>query len=133
MPLPHGYPFLLLDRGPDGGASKGEIEVLVSANAALLRGASGLPPFLALEVMAQAALMALPASGGAASAARGGMLAGVESVTLQRPLRAGDRALVRAVVVGRLGPVVKVRAELRCDDETIAEGELLLVLEGAAA
>ena len=64
---------------------------------------------------------------------RGGMLAGVESLTVRRPLRAGDHALARASVVGRLGALVKVRAELVCDDETIAEGELLLVLEDAVS
>jgi 3-hydroxyacyl-[acyl-carrier-protein] dehydratase len=125
--LPHAYPFRLLDRRADG-----TVGVLVSGNAAQLRGAPALPAFLAVEVLAQTALMALPeaASGGAPKAGGLGLLAGVQEVQFHSPLRPGDVLTAGATLVARLGPLLKVRAELRRDDTLVAEGELLLAMKG---
>jgi predicted hotdog family 3-hydroxylacyl-ACP dehydratase len=120
---PHAYPFRLLDPAPDGG-----VGVLVTANAAQVRGAGALPAFLAVEVMAQAALVALPAPDQATDAPRGGLLAGVEAVRLLVPLRAGDRLVARAAVLARLGPLIKVRAELLRGAEVVADAQLLIAL-----
>ena len=129
--LPHGYPFRLLDRVADG-----SVVVLVAANAAQLRGASELPPMLAVEVMAQAALVVLASAGGefsdaerAGEAPRVGLLAGIDSAVFHAPLRAGDRVRAQAALLGRMGPIVKVRCELRRDDELVAEAGLLLALQ----
>ena len=123
--LPHAYPFRFVDRGirPEGG-----VEVLVSVNAAHLRGSPELSAFLAVEVLAQASLLALAAKGESTPGAQIGLLAGLESMSVPGRLRAGDRAVARASVVGRLGALIKVHAELRRDDQTIAEGELLVAL-----
>ncbi len=121
--LPHAYPFRLLDRDAEGG-----VGVLVSGNAALARGGAELPALLAVEVLAQAALVALPAAGGE-GAPRGGLLAGLEAVRFHHPLWAGDRLTASATLLARFGTLVKVRATLRRGETTVVEGDLLLALE----
>ena len=123
--LPHEYPFRLLDRRADG-----TVVVLVSGNAAQVRGAEELPAFLAVEVLAQSALFALVGpSGERDSSDRGlGLLAGVQDVQFHAPLRPGDRLSVAATLLARLGALSKVRAELRRGDELVVEGELLLAM-----
>ena len=124
--LPHAYPFALLDRLADGG-----IGVLVTAGAAQLRGGGELPASLAVEVMAQAALVALApeaGEGGGTAQQGGGLLAGLDTVSFHAPLRAGDLLRAEATLVGRMGPLVKVRCELRRDGELVVEGGLLLAL-----
>jgi 3-hydroxymyristoyl/3-hydroxydecanoyl-(acyl carrier protein) dehydratase len=126
--LPHGYPFRLGERRNADGA----VVLLVSGNAALLRGGAALPEMLLVEMMAQAALVALPADGqqhgGATRTAPRGVLAGVEDVHLAAAVRAGDRLEARATLLGRLGGAVKARVELRRDGEPVAVGDLLLSL-----
>jgi predicted hotdog family 3-hydroxylacyl-ACP dehydratase len=121
--LPHGYPFRLLDR-----VGGGAVEVLVAGNAAQLRGAAELPPFLAVEVMAQAALVTLASTAASDDSPSGGLLAGVESVVVHAPLRAGDRLRAHATLLVRMGALVKVRCELRRGAELVVEGGLLLAL-----
>ena len=125
--LPHAYPFRLLDRRADG-----SVGVAVSGNAAQLRGAAELPSFLAVEVLAQSALVVLagPHGEGAASASGLGLLAGVQEVQFHASLRPGDIVAANAALLGRLGPLLKVRAELRRGDELVVEGELLLAMKG---
>jgi len=124
--LPHAYPFRLLDRGADGA-----VGVLVSGNAAQLRGGHELPAFLAVEVLAQSALSALGEPLGAQASNGGGLglLAGVQEVRFHAELRPGDRLLASATLLGRLGPLLKVRAELRRDGAVVVEGELLLAMK----
>jgi 3-hydroxyacyl-[acyl-carrier-protein] dehydratase len=123
--LPHEYPFRLLDRHADG-----TVAVLVTGNAAQLRGADELPAFLAVELLAQSALLALGESAGDTATSGGGLglLAGVQEVQFHAPLRPGDRLSVHATVLARLGALSKVRAELRRGDELVVEGELLLAM-----
>lgn len=123
--LPHGYPFRLVDRLAHGG-----VDVMITADAAQLRGGAELPAMLAVEVMAQAALVTLaPADGGGGEAPRGGLLAGLDEVTFHAPLVAGDSIRVIATVLARMGALVKVRCELRRGDELVVAGSLLLALE----
>jgi predicted hotdog family 3-hydroxylacyl-ACP dehydratase len=126
--LPHAHPFRLLDRLADG-----SVGLLVSADAVWLRGADALPALLAVEVLAQAALVALPGpSADGAPSPRAGQLAGLEDVRLHSALRPGDRLIARATLRGRLGPLVKVHAELRRGDQTVVAGDLLLALTDVA-
>jgi len=104
----------------------------VSSNAALLRGAASLPTFLAVEMMAQAALVALPRGESAVEVAsdtpRTGVLAGVDALRCDVPLVPGDRLLARATLLGTFGGVVKARVELLREEQVVAEGDLLLSL-----
>lgn len=139
--LPHAYPFRLLERasGPDG-----RPVLAWTVAGSLARGAGEVPATLAVEMMAQAALAALP--GGAAGAASAsepggvppprGMLAGLDGIEVHRPLVAGDRLTAEAALVGRLGRLLKVHvrlvaAGLPAGDPggVCVEGDLLLALE----
>ena len=104
---------------------------MVSSNAAQLRGAGELPPFLAVEVLAQSALIVLaePEGEGAPGGSGLGLLAGVQEVRFHAPLRSGDVVAAGATLLGRLGPLLKVRAELRRDGTLVVEGELLLAMK----
>ena len=135
--LPHAYPFRFVERatGPAG-----EPALAWTVNGALARGAEDLPPMLALEMMAQSALVALPAG---ASGDRGeskaegpvvrGLLAGVDGVSFLAPVRPGDALRAQAEVVGRFGRLIKARVTLSrvvgAIVEPVAEGDLLLALE----
>jgi 3-hydroxymyristoyl/3-hydroxydecanoyl-(acyl carrier protein) dehydratase len=120
--LPHAYPFRLLDRREDG-----TVVLSITSGAPWLRGAAELPAALAVEALAQAAIVALaPANGEESPQAIGGLLAGIDAVRFHAPLAAGDRLEARAELLGRLGPLVKVHAELRRGDELVVEGDLLL-------
>jgi 3-hydroxymyristoyl/3-hydroxydecanoyl-(acyl carrier protein) dehydratase len=106
------------------------VRIEITTNAAALRGAAELPPMLAVEMLAQAALVALPGppeAGG--DGPRQGLLAGVENVCWHGPLRPGDQLQVSAALLGRLGTLVKARVELRRGTETVVEAELLLALQ----
>ena len=138
--LPHAYPFRLLERasGPDGRPVLGW-----TVAGGLARGAAEVPPTLVVEMMAQAALAALPGEAGAATpgdatgaASGGGLLAGLQGVSFHRPLRAGDRLTAEAELVGRLGRLIKVHVRLIAADTPagqpsapLAEGDLLLALD----
>ena len=105
----------------------------VSSNAALLRGAASLPTLLAVEMMAQAALVALPRGESAveevaSDTPRAGVLAGVDALRCDVPLVPGDRLLARATLLGTFGGVVKARVELLREEQAVAEGDLLLSL-----
>jgi len=122
--LPHGYPFRLLE----GVAGDGAVRLQVSGNGALLRGAAELPALLLVEMMAQAALAALPRAAGDATGVRHGLLAGIDDLRCHIPVRPGDRLEAHAEIVGRLGPAIKARVELRRDGDLVASGNLLLAL-----
>ena len=121
--LPQAYPFRLLDRREDG-----TVVLSITCGASWLRGASELPAALAVEALAQAAIVALaPAKDGDGHPeGTGGLLAGIDSVRFHAPLAAGDRLEARASLLGRLGPLVKVHAELLRSGELVVEGDLLL-------
>jgi 3-hydroxymyristoyl/3-hydroxydecanoyl-(acyl carrier protein) dehydratase len=113
----------LLDRRGDG-----TVVLSITSGASWLRGAGELPATLAVEALAQAAIAALaPAQGDDADrGASGGVLAGIDSVRFHAALVAGDRLEARATLLGRLGALVKVHAELRRGDVIVVEGDLLL-------
>ena len=140
--LPHAYPFRLVERaaGPTG-----EPLLAWTVDAALGRGAAAMPAVLALEMMAQSALLALPPPEDlpvGAGEPPMGLLAGADAVRFSAPVAPGDRLVARAELVGRFGRLVKARVTLSRlapggagaagtePAETVAEGELLLALEG---
>lgn len=130
--LPHRYPFRLLDaRHPDG------VVFRLGAAAASSRPAGAMAPILALEILAQAALVTLPEEEGDEEGGenpRMGYLAGIDGATFDpalthRPLAAGD-TLIAAVARGAgYGRLLKVHGVLRRDGEQLVEAELVLSLE----
>jgi 3-hydroxymyristoyl/3-hydroxydecanoyl-(acyl carrier protein) dehydratase len=122
--LPHAFPFRLVDR--TGG--RAALPLLWTVNAALGRGAAEVPAVLAIEMMAQAALVLLAGEAGGGPGEGAGLLAGVDGVTFHAPLAAGDRLEAHAELAGRFGRLLKVRGRLTRDGATVVEGDLLLAL-----
>lgn len=132
---PHRYPFRLIDRGPAAPGEAAEIEVLLTANAALLRGEGPLSLFLLLEIAAQAVL---ELAGGEAPGGEptGGqvLLAGVEEMRFAggaegpppAPPLPGDRLVLRASREASFAKLLKVRVEIDRDGARLAEAVLLL-------
>ena len=123
--LPHAFPFRLVDRF-DGGDG---LRLTWTVGGALDRGAGQAPTVLAVEMMAQAALM-LVASGGAGEAESSGpgLLAGADRVVFHAAVRAGDRLEAHAELTGRFGRLMKVRTRLTREGALVVEGDLLLAL-----
>ena len=95
----------------------------LSANSDLGRGPEGMPRVLAIEILAQAAILLLPDLAGAGR----GLLAGVDDASLQAPLLPGDTLSARIEVVGKFGALVKVRGTLAGDDgHEVASTTLML-------
>ena len=153
--LPHAFPFRLVDRADDGPGQptaslplgrqedpalaasrrRGSLPLAWTVGGALDRGAGAAPAMLAVEMMAQAALVLLTRDGSGEGAGEGqgegervGLLAGVDGVVFHATLAAGDRLEAHADVAWRFGRLVKVRARLTRDGAVVAEGDLILAL-----
>ena len=127
--LPQRYPFRLVERVE---REEGEAVVVValSADATVLRGAGGADCSLSLavEILAQSALLLLGGAAGAGDQAAGAaFLGGIDEARLLAPLVPGDRLRAYAAVAGRLGAMVKLATRLERDGERVAEAALLLV------
>lgn len=122
--LPHAFPFRLVDRGSGGR----ELPLLWTVNAALGRGVSEVPAMLAIEMMAQSALVLLAGERGGGEGEGAGLLAGVDGVAFHAPLVPGDRLEAHVELAGRFGRLLKVRARLERGGATVVEGDLLLAL-----
>lgn len=117
--LPHAFPFRLAER-VDGGA----VEVCLTANAVWSRGAEFAGPLL-VEAMAQAAMLILRSG----DEPRRGLLAGIDAAEFPTPVGPGDRLRATARLVGMLGGLVKLEAELERDGAVVARAGLLLATE----
>jgi len=96
----------------------------VTVGAAWSRG-SDVPPTMAIEILAQAALVLLPASRDEAREVTG-YLAGADRVRLMRPLRPGESFVARVSLKRRYGRIVTVHGRLEVEDELVAEADLLI-------
>jgi hypothetical protein len=106
MELPHRFPFLWLDRSGPGIA-----RLELSANSFWMRGAASLPAPFCAEIVAQAAARLLEDPGARGEPGQR-WLAGIESLELARPLRAGEHLEVRVRPEARFGGIVKVTGEI---------------------
>ena len=125
LPLPHAYPFLLLDRvlEVDHGCSARAVKHLTRDDP-LLDAAGCLPPVLLAEAMAQTAgIAAISPDGGMT-----GMLARIERFRSHRRVGAGDRLEISVQVLKVFGSIVKARAVVRVDGRIGAAGDVFLHL-----
>ncbi|HVO28226.1 MAG TPA: hypothetical protein VMW56_31860 [Candidatus Margulisiibacteriota bacterium] len=126
LPLPHGYPFLLLDRILEivPGVSALAVKNLTTGDP-LLDADGHLPAALLAEVIAQCvglAVLGIRPGGGA-------VLARVDRFRVSRhAIVAGDQLRVRARILRVFGRTVKARGEVRVNSRVRAAGELLLQL-----
>lgn len=146
MNVPQAHPFRYFDRIIERGRNHCTVLKLVGANETLL-DRQGAPPrpypaALVVETLAQAALpLAAPEEGeegsigsspsGAPSGSSSGppgFLVGMDEVLLHGTVLPGDRLLVRAEIVGRLGDMIRVRCEAEVEGTLVAEGELTIAM-----
>jgi 3-hydroxyacyl-[acyl-carrier-protein] dehydratase len=130
LPLPHGYPFVLLDRviAVRAGRSARAVKNLTRDDP-LLDAAGVLPPVLLAEAMAEAAgIAAIGPSGGMT-----GVLARIERFRSCLTIGAGDQLDIRVRVLKVFGAIVKARGVVRVDGRIGAAGELFLHLSGFAS
>jgi 3-hydroxyacyl-[acyl-carrier-protein] dehydratase len=124
--LPHGYPFLLLDRILEvvPGVSARAVKNLTAGDP-LLDADGHLPAVLLAEVIAQCVGLAVlgirPASGA--------VLARIDRFRVsRRAIVAGDQLCVRARIQRVFGRTVKARGDVRVNLRVRAAGELVLQL-----
>ena len=124
--LPHGYPFLLLDRILDvvPGVSALAVKNLTAGDP-LLDADGHLPAALLAEVIAQCVgLAVLGIRPGA-----GAVLARIDRFRVsRRAIVAGDQLCVRARILRVFGRTVKARGDVRVNLRVRAAGELVLQL-----
>ncbi len=118
MSLPHRFPFRLIEAVRDGRA-----RCALTLSSYWLRETGVLPVGLLAEAMAQASALLLREPG---APARDLLLAGLEGIECDRPLRAGDRLEFEAVIEAKLGAAVRVAARVYVDGVETARGRLLL-------
>ncbi len=128
---PHRFPFVLFDRASTSGPGEAGAIRLISAGDALCEGAAGttFAQSLLLEAMAQAATL----FAGEGAGAPAGLLAGLSGVTFGRPPRPGDRLAVEARLAQRFGGMIRVSGRVTAGDELLAEGDVLISLQGSGA
>jgi 3-hydroxymyristoyl/3-hydroxydecanoyl-(acyl carrier protein) dehydratase len=129
----HAHPFRQIDRVLSMAGDRCTAVKLVGGGE-VLRDEAGrpgvYPPALVVEALAQAAL---PLAGGAgagksvAADAPPGMIVAMDRVRLHRPVVAGDRLVLTAVIAARLGGLVRVESRAEVAGKIVAEGEFTIV------
>jgi 3-hydroxyacyl-[acyl-carrier-protein] dehydratase len=125
--LPHGYPFLMLDRVL-GGSTGSWIAATktVSLNCPFLGPGGVWPGVLLVEVMAQAAGLLLA---GEATAKTRGSLAAVNRFRCSGTVVGGDHLLVIARLVRQFGALAKVRAVVWAGKRRRGAAEIVVHVE----
>lgn len=126
--LPHRPPILCIDRILALSADEAVCELEVRDGDHLVDGAlweGSLIEGLAQTAAALNGRFQTEAAGGAPAAeSLRGLLVGLRGLTVTRRPRAGERVQFRVTLIKRLGPMILVAGEARCDDEVLAGGRL---------
>ena len=123
--LPHGPPFLLLDRILAIDDERGRFSKCVSRTDPLLAPSGALSPLLMVEAMAQAAGLVLMRREPELRA-RGAVLAAIDRCEVTGRARAGDVLVVEITVARRYADVARIRGEAFVDDRRCATATLTL-------
>jgi len=123
LPLPHDYPFLLLDRvlSCDPGSRAVAVRNLAAGDPLLAPDGTIASPLLA-EAMAQCAGVALAALRPGEMA----VFARLDRFRCRRRVAIGSRLEIEARVVRIFGATVKVRCVVRADTRPCAAAEIIL-------
>jgi 3-hydroxyacyl-[acyl-carrier-protein] dehydratase len=124
--LPHGRPFLLIDRVLEIGERHGTFMKFVTAADPCTAPDGTLPAAYVLEALAQAggALLGALSSG----APRAGYLAGVDAFEMHSEARVGDELRVEVEVVRFFSAASLFRGKARVGDRLVADGRFTLAL-----
>ncbi len=119
--LPHVYPFRFLDREE----AQQEVRLQWTADGYWGQGGAELTLSLAVEMMAQACVAEAPEEDRGSS----GYLAGIQGAKMVRAVQPGEVLIARTELVGKLGSLAKVSAQL-CDQTgaEVARADLLLAI-----
>jgi hypothetical protein len=113
MKLPHAYPFRFIPK-------EESLEFSAAADDNYGRGGS-VPPWVILEALTQAAGLAAAGEG-----STGGSLVQLSRYRCVRAILPGDRLQVRALLLKRMGPLLRVRVTALRDGRLVAAGVLTL-------
>jgi len=121
--LPHGTPFLLLDRVLEIGERTGAFSKLVSAADPCVGRDGRLPAAFVIEALAQGGGALLAAQRGAPAA---GYLAAVDDFRMLGEVRVGDELRVEVEILRNFGGAILLRGRVLVDGELCAEGRITL-------
>jgi 3-hydroxymyristoyl/3-hydroxydecanoyl-(acyl carrier protein) dehydratase len=122
--LPHGAPFLLLDRVLEIGERRGAFLKLVSAADPCVGTDGRLPAAFVLEALAQGCGALLTAQPGGAPA--GALLAAVDDFRMLGEVCVGDEMRVEVEVLRNFGGAVLLRGRALVEGRVCAEGRITL-------
>jgi 3-hydroxyacyl-[acyl-carrier-protein] dehydratase len=125
--LPHGRPFLLIDRVVEIGEQRGVFVKHVTGTDPCTAPDGTLPAAYVLEALAQAggALLGSISGGGTPEA---GYLAGVDGFRMHSDARIGDQLRIEVELVRFFAAASLFRGRVRAGDRLVAEGRFTLAL-----
>lgn len=124
--LPHGRPFLLIDRVVELDGRRGTFAKLVSAADPCTAPDGTLPAAYVLEALAQAGGALLGA--GAQDGATAGYLAGVDGFEMHGEVRVGDELRIEVELVRAFAAATLFRGEARVGERLVAGARFTLAL-----
>ena len=124
--LPHGRPFLLIDRVLEIADKRGAFLKLVSAADPCTAPDGTLPAAYVLEALAQAAGALLGAMSEGAPTV--GYLAGVDGFEMRSDVRVGEELRLEVELVRVFAAASLFRGEARVGDRVVADGKFTLAL-----
>jgi UDP-3-O-[3-hydroxymyristoyl] N-acetylglucosamine deacetylase/3-hydroxyacyl-[acyl-carrier-protein] dehydratase len=124
--LPHGRPFLLVDRVLEVGDRHGTFLKLVTATDPCTGSDGTLPTAFVLEALAQAGGALLGAIG--EQVAEAGYLAAVDGFEMRSEARVGDELRIEVELVREFATATLFRGRARVGDRLVAEGRFTLAL-----
>ena len=125
LPLPHAYPFLLLDRiDAVQPGERAEATKQVTADDPLVDDAGTLSSVFCVEALAQCAALAVAGTRDTVA----GMLVGVDRFRSRGRICVGDTVRVKVRIVRRFGRTVKARGTLQVGRRVCAAAEVVLQL-----
>ena len=124
--LPHGRPFLLIDRVLELDERRGVFVKLVTAADPCTAPDGTLPAAYVLEGLAQGGGALLGSLSG--STPEAGYLAGVDSFQMHADARIGDQLRIEVEIVRFFAAATLFKGEARVGDRLIADGRFTLAL-----
>ncbi len=121
--LPHGPPFVFIDRLLSATDDTAVAEKLVTGNDAWLKG--GMPELLVVEALAQTAACMVDQRRGA----HRGLLVAAAGFTFGERAQVGDRVTLRVRRGAQLGALLRVHGEALVGERRLTAGELTFAIE----
>jgi 3-hydroxyacyl-[acyl-carrier-protein] dehydratase len=128
--LPHGHPFIFIDRVLEVEPGKRAIGIKnVTYGEAILQGhfpnQTIMPGVLIIEAMAQIAGIALHSADPPGQPSQS-YIAAIRSVKFRRPVTPGDQLKLTAEFVARMDKLSQFQVKAEVGGEIVAEGEIVL-------